>query len=249
MRLSWPAGEIPLTHPAFPGSLTFNRLESLPPETGGPFGAFPEQTAADGFSPNTGVIMDNSASIIGKRKAIAGTTLTALFAALIAAGTFISIPLPFSPVPIVLQNFFALISGLILGPFLGGIAAGLFLLAGAIGAPVFAGATGGFVHFLKPSGGFLFGYLLSAVCAGLIAGRPRAGAKSPLWRIVLGAVAGALIVYVPGLIRLKYAINGTWVQTFAMGFLPFVIGDAAKTVAAVIISPRLRALVADQIDG
>ncbi|MDR2742933.1 MAG: biotin transporter BioY [Treponema sp.] len=193
--------------------------------------------------------MDNSASVAGKRKAIAGTTLTALFAALIAAGTFISIPLPFSPVPIVLQNFFALISGLILGPFLGGLAVGLYLLAGAIGAPVFAGATGGFVHFLGPTGGFLFGYLLAAIIAGLIVGRPRTGAKSPLWRVILGAIAGILIVYAPGLIRLKYAIDGTWVQTLAAGFLPFVIGDAVKTAAAVIISPRLRTLVSDQIGG
>jgi biotin transport system substrate-specific component len=193
--------------------------------------------------------MDNSASVTGKRKAIAGTTMTALFAALIAAGTFISIPLPFSPVPIVLQNFFALISGLILGPFMGGLAVGLYLLAGAIGAPVFAGATGGFVHFLGPTGGFLLGYLLSAICAGLIAGRPRAGARPPLWRVILGAVTGILIVYAPGLIRLKYAIDGTWVQTFIAGFLPFVIGDAVKTIAAVIISPRLRSLVSDQLDG
>lgn len=193
--------------------------------------------------------MDKSVTIADKRKAIAGTTLTALFAALIAAGTFISIPLPFSPVPIVLQNFFALISGLILGPLLGGLAVGLYLLAGALGAPVFAGATGGFVHFLGPTGGFLFGYLLAAIIAGLIAGRPRAGGKSPLWRIILGAAAGILIVYVPGVIRLKYALDGTWIQALAAGFVPFIIGDAVKTAAAVIISPRLRRLAADQLNG
>lgn len=193
--------------------------------------------------------MDNSVTVTNKRKAIAGTTLTALFAALIAAGTFISIPLPFSPVPIVLQNFFALISGLILGPFLGGLAVGLYLLAGAIGAPVFAGASGGFVHFLGPTGGFLFGYLLAAITAGLIVGRPRAGGKSPLWRVILGAIAGILIIYAPGVIRLKYVIDGTWVQALAGGFVPFIIGDAVKTVAAIIISPRLRRLVADQIEG
>jgi biotin transport system substrate-specific component len=197
----------------------------------------------------TGVFMDNDSTVTGKRKAIAGTTLTALFAALIAAGTFISIPIPFSPVPVVLQNFFALLAGLILGPFLGGLAVGLYLLAGAIGAPVFAGAIGGFVHFLGPTGGFLLGYPLAAITAGLIAGRPRAGERSPAWRIILGAAAGLLAVYVPGIIRLKYVIDGTWVQAFAAGFAPFIIGDAVKAAAAVIICPRLRALVADQLDG
>jgi biotin transport system substrate-specific component len=192
--------------------------------------------------------MNNSSTVAGKRKAIAGITLTALFAALIAAGTFISIPLPFSPVPVVLQNFFALIAGLVLGPFLGGLAVGLYLLAGAVGAPVFAGAIGGFVHFLGPTGGFLLGYPLAAITAGLIAGRPRPGARTPRWRLILGAAAGLLIVYVPGLLRLKYVIDGTWVQTIAAGFIPFIIGDAVKAAAAAVISPRLRRLAADQLN-
>ncbi|MDR1302864.1 MAG: biotin transporter BioY [Treponema sp.] len=185
----------------------------------------------------------------GKRKAIAGTTLTALFAALIAAGTFIAIPVPFSPVPVVLQNFFALIAGLILGPFRGALAVGLYLLAGAIGAPVFAGAIGGFVHFLGPTGGFLLGYPLAAITAGLIAGRPRVEVRSPLWRIIVGATAGLLVIYVPGLIRLKFVLGGTWVQALAAGLVPFIIGDAVKGVAAVVICPRLRRLAADQLAG
>lgn len=193
--------------------------------------------------------MDDSATVTGNRKTLAATTLTALFAALIAAGTFISIPLPFSPVPVVLQNFFALIAGLILGPFLGGLAAGLYLLAGAVGAPVFAGAIGGFVHFLGPTGGFLLGYPLAAITAGLIAGRPRPGTRTALWRIILGATAGLLIVYVPGVIRLKYVINGTWFQAFVSGFAPFIIGDAVKAAAAVVVSPRLRRIAADQLNG
>ncbi|MDR1128190.1 MAG: biotin transporter BioY [Treponema sp.] len=191
---------------------------------------------------------DSSVSASGRRKRILGITLTALFAALIAAGTFISIPLPFSPVPIVLQNLFALLSGLVLGPALGAAAAAVYLAAGAIGAPVFAGASGGFVHFLGPTGGFLCGYFFAAAGAGLIAGRPRAGVKTPLWRIILAAAAGLLIVYVPGLIRLKAAASLPWGGTFIAGFLPFLPGDIVKAVAAVLISPRLRKLTADIFD-
>jgi biotin transport system substrate-specific component len=182
-----------------------------------------------------------------KRKTIAGITLTALFAALTAAGTFISIPLPFSPVPIVLQNLFALLSGLILGPARGSAAVGLYLLAGAIGAPVFAGASGGFARFLGPTGGFLFGYFLAALTAGLIAGRPRPEVKTSLWRIIPAVLAGFLIVYVPGVIRLKYAIDKPWDAALAAGFTPFIAGDVIKGVAAVIIAPRLQRIAGEYL--
>ena len=176
-------------------------------------------------------------------------SFTALFAALTAAGTFISLPLPFSPVPVVLQNLFALLGGLVLGPVLGCAAAGLYLLAGALGAPVFAGAAGGFVHFAGPTGGFLLGYLLAALCAGLVAGRPRNGVELSRPRLILAVLAGFLIIYVPGVIRLKYVIDKPWPAALAAGFLPFIVGDAVKAAAAVLIAPRLRRAAAAHLDG
>ena len=168
----------------------------------------------------------------------------ALFAALISAGAFIAVPI--GPVPIALQNFFALLSGLVLGPVLGTAAVGLFLAAGIIGAPVFAnnGSPMGIARLFGPSGGFLFGYLLSALLAGLILGFPRPGIKTPVWRIVLAVVAGILVVYIPGLIRLKLVMNIDWRKTFVVGFVPFMIGDTIKGVIAGLISPRLRRSIA-----
>jgi biotin transport system substrate-specific component len=125
----------------------------------------------------------------------------------------------------------------------------LYLIAGAIGAPVFAGAAGGFVHFFGPTGGFLFGYLLAAVTAGLWVGRPRPGLKCPLWRLIPGIITGFLVVYVPGVTVLKHALDTTWPGALAAGFLPFLIGDGIKGIAAVFIVPRLRRIVAEQLDG
>ncbi|MDR2484424.1 MAG: biotin transporter BioY [Treponema sp.] len=193
--------------------------------------------------------MEKNILVSTQRKTIVRITLTALFAALTAAGTFISIPLPGSPIPIVLQNMFALLSGLILGPLLGGAAVGLYLIAGAIGAPVFAGAAGGFARFASPSGGFLIGYLLMAILGGCIVGRPQGGCKTPLWRIACGVVAGILVVYVPGVIQLKLILNDTWEGAITKGFLPFIIGDVIKGIAAGIITPRLRRAAADHLDG
>ncbi|MDR2068344.1 MAG: biotin transporter BioY [Spirochaetaceae bacterium] len=193
--------------------------------------------------------METKITLRAKRRAIAQTTMAALFAALIAAGAFISIPLPFSPVPVTLQNLFALLSGLILGPLPGGAAAALFLLAGALGVPVFSGAVGGFAHFFGPTGGFLLGYLLAALTAGFIAGRPRGNRQASLLRIILAVLAGFLVVYVPGVIRLKVVLDTDWGKALAVGFIPFAIGDTLKGIAAVLIAPRLRRVAAEQTDG
>jgi biotin transport system substrate-specific component len=58
-----------------------------------------------------------------------------------------------------------------------------------------------------------------------------------------------LVVYVPGVIRLKFALNSGWGKALAAGFIPFLIGDAVKGVIAVLIAPRLRRPVANQFGG
>jgi len=173
--------------------------------------------------------------------------LTALFAALTAAGAFIAIPL--GPVPIVLQNLLALLSGLVLGPVLGAAAVGLFLLAGLLNFPVFSGG-GGIARFAGPTGGYLIGYFLAALTAGLIAGRPRVNARSKIIhpRIVIAVIASFLVIYIPGLIWLKVRVNLDWVKTLFTGFIPFIIGDALKGIAAILIAPRLRRIAADLLD-
>jgi biotin transport system substrate-specific component len=189
--------------------------------------------------------MEKNANPPAAGKSALGITLIALFAALIAAGTFVAIPLPFSPVPVALQNLFAVLAGLCLGPLMGGLSVALYLAAGALGAPVFAGASGGIVRFLGPTGGYLLGYLAAAFVAGLVAGRSRTDRHSPLWRLALAAAAGLLVVYIPGLLRFRQLMGLGWAQALAGGFLPFLPGDAAKAVVAVLVAPRLRRIIAE----
>ena len=181
----------------------------------------------------------------GSPKLLIRVALVALFAALTAAGAFIAIPV--GPVPIVLQNMFALLSGLILGPLMGGASVALYLLAGILGLPVFAGGTAGIARFAGPTGGFLVGYLLSALAAGAIMGRP--GAKTPLPRVIVAVAVGFLIVYVPGVAWLNISQNLGWARALTLGFVPFVIGDVLKGIVAVIIAPRLRRTAADFLGG
>ncbi|GMO49543.1 MAG: biotin transporter BioY [Termitinemataceae bacterium] len=169
----------------------------------------------------------------------------AMFAALIACGAFIAVPLPLSPVPIVLQNAFAVLSGMVLGPFYGAGAVAIFLAAGTIGAPVFAGGSGGIAHFFGPTGGFLLGYLAASPIAGLLAGRAKntpATLKTRI-RLFAAAAAGFIIVYVPGIIQLHAIIGGTWKAALLAGCLPFLVGDFVKAVIVVIAAERLRKVI------
>ena len=174
------------------------------------------------------------------RKYITRLVFTALFAAIISAGAFITLPV--GPVPVVLQNMFTLLSGLVTGPALGPASVGLFIAAGAVGAPVFAnnGTPAGLARIVGPTGGYLFGYLFGAFIAGVIMGFPRQGQKIPVWRIVLAVASGMLAVYVPGLLWLKVYLKTDWIKTLAAGFFPFILGDALKGVIAGVITPRLR---------
>ncbi|MDR0410292.1 MAG: biotin transporter BioY [Spirochaetaceae bacterium] len=197
---------------------------------------------------NTG-FQDEQEKFGAGRRSLARISLSALFAALIAAGTFVAIPLPVTPVPIVLQNMFALLAGLTLGPAMGGAASALYLLAGAIGLPVFAGAVGGFVQFAGPTGGFLFGYPLSAILAGFIAGTPRSDKTTPLWRLAIAGFLGMAVLYVPGLLWLKMTLSASWVKTFAVGLTPFIVGDIIKTTIAVFSACGLRKGAAKALNG
>src|SRR3990170_6187985 len=97
--------------------------------------------------------------------------LASLMAALTAVGAYIHVPI--GPVPIVLSTLFVLLSGLLLGSRWGLASMVLYLFVGAIGMPVFSGGRGGFAHFLGPTGGYLFGYVLASWVTGFIAERSR----------------------------------------------------------------------------
>lgn len=172
----------------------------------------------------------------------ARVALSCLFAALCCAGAYLTIPLPVGPVPIVAQNFFAVLAGLLLGPLWGGASVLAFILIGALGFPVFSAGRGGIAHLAGPTGGYLVGYLAGAVVAGLIAWR-RGKASA-----IIGAVAGFIVILALGVLRLKLLRNVDWGKALAAGVLPFLIGDAIKAALASIVAISLGAFV-DSLTG
>jgi len=163
-----------------------------------------------------------------------------LFAALMAAGAFIAIPV--GPVPIVLQNLFLFLAGLLLGPKWGTAAVAVYLLAGALGLPVFAGGTGGLGRFAGPTGGYLVGFLPGVFIIGWIS---KKGKARPFYDVA-AMVAGSIIIYGLGVTWLKMVTGMTLAKTLAVGVIPFLIGDALKIAAAVPIARVLRPMLGQE---
>lgn len=168
------------------------------------------------------------------------TVYASLLAALTAVGAYVVIPI--GPVPIVLQNFFVLLAGLLLGARWGAAAIGVYLLAGALGLPVFAGGTGGLGRLIGPTGGYLAGFLPAAAVVGLIAHLPWG---RPVWRDILAMVCGTLLIYAVGVTWLKVLSGMPLAKTLAVGMFPFLPGDALKIAVAVPAARALRPLIAN----
>ncbi|MFZ3132194.1 MAG: biotin transporter BioY [Desulfosporosinus sp.] len=162
-----------------------------------------------------------------------------LFTALIVIGGYISFPIPFSPVPIVLADFFIMLAALFLGASWGSASAGLFLFLGALGLPVFAGGKAGLAVLFGPTGGYLFGYLIGALVIGLISGK----GKSSFIKDIASLIAGNIIIYGMGVPWLKLVLKVSWGKASALGLLPFMPGMIIKIIVVLALIKTLRPLL------
>lgn len=165
------------------------------------------------------------------------TVYASLLAALIAAGAYLTIPI--GPVPIVLQNLFVFLSGLLLGPRWGLASVGVYLLAGALGLPVFAGGVGGIGRFAGPTGGYLVGF----VPAVYVIGRITEKFETRVVFDVAAMVLGSMVIYFFGIAWLKALTGMTLAKTLIVGMVPFIPGDILKIAAAVPIAKALRPVI------
>ena len=159
--------------------------------------------------------------------------------ALVAAGTIamlarISVPLPFTPVPVSLGALGALSVGTTLGARRGLVSVAAYALLGIAGAPVFTGSNVGWAF---ASFGYILGYFLVAAIAGLAAQR---GADRRVLTMAPVALASLFSVYVAGLAWMIPFTHMTLAQGLAKGFVPFIIGDLVKAAVAAGAFPMLR---------
>jgi biotin transport system substrate-specific component len=156
-------------------------------------------------------------------------------AALTAVAAQIVIPVP--PIPFTLQVFVVILSGLLLGPRYGALAMAIYLLIGAVGAPVFFGFQGGIGHLLGPTGGYLVSYPLAAAVAGLAASAAyNAARRKALWVSFLAGTAGLVVIYALGVAWLMVLSQLPFLVALAQGVLPFVLFDLLKVALAAVVA-------------
>lgn len=184
-----------------------------------------------------------------KRISTLNICLCAMFAALSAIGAFIKIPIPICP--FTLQLTFTTLAGLLLGRRMGALSVALYVIIGLLGVPVFT-EGGGFGYVLKPTFGYLIGFIAGTWTTGAIAGT----AEKPKYiRILIASVAGVVVDYLFGMVYMYLLCNyviatpvglGTAFMTCFLLLLPKDIVLAAITSA---IALRLIPVFRKKVSG
>lgn len=159
-----------------------------------------------------------------RRSLIVTLTLSALFCTLICVGSFIRIPMP-NLMPITLQTFFVLLTGLVLPVKASALATVTYMALGLIGLPIFSGG-GGIGYVLMPNFGFIIGFVMSAVIMSIISEKLK---KRTLGQYFLVSLLGVSIIYIIGILYFAFITNVYnkgdnsavgFIQTVFLPFLP-----------------------------
>jgi len=153
----------------------------------------------------------------------------------------VTVPLPFTPVPVTLQVIFPLLAGLLLGGKRGALSQAEYVVAGLAGLPVFAKGGSGLAYFLGPTGGYLLGFIAAAFVVGELAAIMRASSKRATF---LASLGGVVAIYLCGVLWLAAWLGATGhlsptvclTQAWKLGVLPFVAVDVAKALAVAAVT-------------
>jgi len=162
--------------------------------------------------------------------------LCAFFAALSAAFSQFSIPI--GPVPIALTHLSVFTAAGLLGAKRGFVSQLIYVLVGLVGAPVFAGASGGPAIVFGPTGGFILSYPVCALVAGLLAEKLGRGTRA-LRALPFAMAAGLFVTYAMGLAWFMFVTKNGLLASLGYCTLPFLPGDAAKIALSTALSNRL----------
>lgn len=161
---------------------------------------------------------------------LGGTGVVALLA---------QVEVPMWPVPVTGQTLGVMLVGASLGARRGTIAMGAYLLLGLAGLPIFAGATGGPASVLKPSFGFIIGFVFAAAFIGWLAERRWDRRTAPALLGFLGASLIPFLVGVPymGAVLASMGMAHDPATLIELGVTPFILGGAIKWLIAAAMLP------------
>lgn len=151
-------------------------------------------------------------------------SMIALFVALLCISAYIIIPLPFTPTPITTQSIMVYLIGILLSPLESFISLLLYILLGILGMPVFSGGQTGFSVLLGPTGGYIFGWLVSVVFISWLKGTKNIAKKYFLLILLIGLP----VTYLFGALSMRYHTNLSGSKLFYISVLPFLPLDILK---------------------
>ena len=160
-------------------------------------------------------------------------TMTALMAAVTCILAPLSIPI--GPVPISFTNLAIYLSLYLLGWKKGTVSYLIYLLMGFVGLPVFSGFTGGPAKLAGPTGGYIIGFIVMAVIAGLVIDN----CHKP-WIQLIGMIVGTIVCYLFGTIWFCIVADYTFKAALAVCVIPFIPADLVKMIIAMIIGPMIK---------
>jgi biotin transport system substrate-specific component len=164
-------------------------------------------------------------------------TLVVGAAAFVGALSQLVIHLPFTPVPITGQTLGVVLAGCALGWRRAALSLSLYLVAGLVGVPWFAGHTSGWVGV---NAGYLLGFIAAAALCGFLAER---GNDRTVLRSIPTMIAGEVVLYAIAVPWLAIDLHVGAAKALALGFTPFLVGDAVKMACAAALLPGAWRLV------
>lgn len=171
-----------------------------------------------------------------KKSNIYNMTLIGLMAAILCIVGPLMIPIGISPVPISITNLAIFLTVFVLGWKRGTLSYLVYLLLGAVGLPVFSGFQGGLEKLTGYTGGYLIGFILMAIIAGIFIEK----FNGKWYMYVVGMVLGSIVTYLIGTLWLAYLMNATFGKALLMGVVPYLLGDGIKIAIAVIVGAALK---------
>lgn len=177
---------------------------------------------------------------MAKTLSLRGVAFSALFAALVVVFGYVSIPLGFTPVPITLQTLAVMLAGGLLGARYGFFSMMIVVILTALGFPLLQG-KGGIPTILGPTGGYVVMWPFAALLIGLMVSKVRSsGWFGYVLIFLIMECFGSLLLYVTGVPWLAHAAGVSMDKAMALGFYPYLTGDAIKAIAATAITVSLR---------
>lgn len=164
-----------------------------------------------------------------KKSTVFNMTSCALMAALMCVLCPVSVPI--GPIPISLSILVILLTVYVLGTWRALVSYTVYLLLGAVGMPVFSGFQGGLAKLAGPTGGYLAGFWLMILVAGIIMEK----GKRNLLVTILGMLVGVAIDYAVGTAWFAFQTESTVVHALDVCVYPFIPFDVAKIVIAVLL--------------